>query len=465
MLTRIEVDGFKNLLGFSAEFGPFTCIAGPNAVGKSNLFDAIEFLSLLAEYPLDEAAEKVRETAGLMESSKRLFWTNGEARASEIAIAAEMIVPHAVLDKLNRAAFPQDVYLRYEINLRYDDGLRLLRERLIAPAGTLAQHLRFPHPPGFAELYDRVPSVVSQPGIIFDTESGTLPGASRSQFRPAETRHTVLSQYATADYPTLLAANSELASWRKLSLDPAALRKPDKIGAHQNISSRGEHLPAQIRRLWDSRRVAERVAYDEEEASAMLAARIGQLAGFQKIWIHEDPDTGLMTVRAKLRNGEEMSARDLSDGTLRFLALAALELSPQSRVYCIEEPEASLHPSRFEELFSLLKHLATNPFDVTFTEELEDPEEEAPPLRQVIVNTHSSELVREVYRRSPEDLLMANSALTSGPGGEDARVLVLHPIIGTWRCSKSVRGVNLPVTRYVGDAIRPAVRAGVAEDG
>src|SRR5690606_15564791 len=108
------------------------------------------------------------------------------------------------------------------------------------------------------------------------------------------------------------------------------------------------HLPAQIRRLWDSRRVSERAAYDEEEASAMLAARVGQLAGFQKIWIHEDPETGLMTIRAKLRNGEEMSARDLSDGTLRFLALAVLELSPQSRVYCIEEPEASLHPDRFE---------------------------------------------------------------------------------------------------------------------
>jgi len=55
MLTRLEIDGFKNLLGFSVDLGPFTCIAGPNGVGKSNLFDAIRFLSLLADHSLTEA--------------------------------------------------------------------------------------------------------------------------------------------------------------------------------------------------------------------------------------------------------------------------------------------------------------------------------------------------------------------------------------------------------------------------
>lgn len=40
MLTRLEVDGFKNLVGVEVDFGPLTCIAGPNSVGKSNLFDA-----------------------------------------------------------------------------------------------------------------------------------------------------------------------------------------------------------------------------------------------------------------------------------------------------------------------------------------------------------------------------------------------------------------------------------------
>lgn len=44
MLTRLQIKGFKNLRDVDLHFGPFTCIAGRNGVGKSNLFDAITFL-------------------------------------------------------------------------------------------------------------------------------------------------------------------------------------------------------------------------------------------------------------------------------------------------------------------------------------------------------------------------------------------------------------------------------------
>jgi AAA15 family ATPase/GTPase len=37
MLTRLEVQGFKNLLDVSIDFGAFTCIAGANGIGKSNV--------------------------------------------------------------------------------------------------------------------------------------------------------------------------------------------------------------------------------------------------------------------------------------------------------------------------------------------------------------------------------------------------------------------------------------------
>ena len=62
MLTRLEVKGFKNLVDFSLDFGPYTCIAGPNGVGKSNIFDAIQFLSLLTTHPISEAALNIRNS-------------------------------------------------------------------------------------------------------------------------------------------------------------------------------------------------------------------------------------------------------------------------------------------------------------------------------------------------------------------------------------------------------------------
>ena len=48
MLTRLVVSGFKNLVDIDVSFGPFTCIAGTNGVGKSNLLDAIQFQAAIS---------------------------------------------------------------------------------------------------------------------------------------------------------------------------------------------------------------------------------------------------------------------------------------------------------------------------------------------------------------------------------------------------------------------------------
>ena len=60
MLTRIEIDGFKSFENFGMDVGPLTVILGPNASGKSNLFDAIRLLSRLAETDLRTAVTDLR---------------------------------------------------------------------------------------------------------------------------------------------------------------------------------------------------------------------------------------------------------------------------------------------------------------------------------------------------------------------------------------------------------------------
>src|SRR2546423_9771762 len=93
MLTRLKVSGFKNLIDVDVRFGSFTCIAGANGVGKSNLFDAIRFLSALADRPLIDAARSVRDESGRAGDIRSLFHRVGDHYDNEISFVAEMIVP------------------------------------------------------------------------------------------------------------------------------------------------------------------------------------------------------------------------------------------------------------------------------------------------------------------------------------------------------------------------------------
>jgi len=73
MITRIKINGFKSLLNTELFFGPFTCIAGANAIGKSNLFDAIAFLSKLSDNSILQAAKSIRSEDQKHSNMKDIF--------------------------------------------------------------------------------------------------------------------------------------------------------------------------------------------------------------------------------------------------------------------------------------------------------------------------------------------------------------------------------------------------------
>jgi AAA15 family ATPase/GTPase len=60
MLTRVEIDGFKSFENFELALPPFAVILGPNASGKSNLFDALRLLSRLAVMDVRSAMRELR---------------------------------------------------------------------------------------------------------------------------------------------------------------------------------------------------------------------------------------------------------------------------------------------------------------------------------------------------------------------------------------------------------------------
>ena len=152
MLTRLKVSGFKNLVDVDVRFGPFTCIAGANGVGKSNLFDAIGFLSALAELPLMEATKSIRE--GRTVDVANLFHRVGGRHDEIMSFTAEMIIPKSGADDLGQPAKATITFLRYSLELALrktegsvsSGGLELRKEELEHINITDAvQHLLFPH--------------------------------------------------------------------------------------------------------------------------------------------------------------------------------------------------------------------------------------------------------------------------------------------------------------------------------
>ncbi len=119
MLTRLRVQGFKSLIDAEVRFGPFTCIAGANGAGKSNLFDAILFLRDLADHSIVEAAHRVRDRSGSRRGDlKSLFTKTADSKLPNIALEADFIVSNEVTDDFGRKAVPSTTFLTYRIELK-----------------------------------------------------------------------------------------------------------------------------------------------------------------------------------------------------------------------------------------------------------------------------------------------------------------------------------------------------------
>jgi len=114
MLTRLRVVGFKNLVDTEVRFGPFTCVAGSNGAGKSNLFDVIAFINDLASHSIVEAASRVRShEGGSTASLSSLFAKKGGEAWRDIELEVDFFVPKKVLDDFDREAIPSSTYLRW----------------------------------------------------------------------------------------------------------------------------------------------------------------------------------------------------------------------------------------------------------------------------------------------------------------------------------------------------------------
>ncbi len=451
MLTRLKVTGFKNLVDVDIRFGPFTCVAGSNGVGKSNLFDAIGFLSALAEMPFLEAAKSIRDGRTL--DVANLFHRVGSRCDDIMTFEAEMIVPALGADDLGQEAKASITFLRYLLELGLQPptgsvsfgGLALRRESLEhINIGDAKKNLLFPHSKAWREsaVKGRRTTALISTRQDFDSsghentrinlhQDRGESGGRTTNFRASTLPRTVLSSVNAAENRTAVLARREMQSWRRLQLEPAALREPDTFTPIARLGSNGSHLAATLYHLAHGGAAPLSSPFERTEnpdPTTVYTRVANRLAGLiddvREVGVDEDTQRELWTLFALGNDGTKHPARALSDGTLRFLALAVIDEDPAAQgVLCLEEPENGIHPARIPAMLQLLEEIAVD---------AEEPIGPDNPLRQVIINTHSPAVVAEV---DPDSLILAKLGETVR-GGERFPSVQFLGLSGTWRTTK-----------------------------
>ncbi len=437
MITSIKINGFKAFHQFEMEFAPFTIIAGLNASGKSNLFDALMLLSSVATS--DNLKKSFKEQRG---EFLELFTQYGEnSYADTMSFCVEMLVGKTVKDAWGNTATLKYTRLRYELTIRRITNQSGIEDLIITSEHL--ENLKHDEDTWIRKMLPKnymtdwrpkvdtgkrgLPYLFTEKQAEIDTVVAPQDGTTgrKRRFPLTNSTRTVLSSFDTVDFPHILAAKEEMKSWKFLQMNPDELRQPtSKSTGDDVILPNGRNLAAALYRIKQTD------SYLLKEITRTLQRFLPNFVGVDVI---DDKENKQYLIKLKDKHQREYTSRVLSEGTLRILALCIMQFDDKhTGLLCFEEPENGVHPSRIKDMLALLKDLTVNFEDIHS------------PLRQVIINTHSSTLVSNLTDTHKDTVLwlaqMKNQIITLyNPDKERVEVLttVMLPVDKTMQLTIS----------------------------
>jgi predicted ATPase len=347
MIRRLILHNFKSIASASVEFDKLTFLVGRNGSGKSNIADALAFLTESAEWPLQTVFNR---RGGALNVVHR------QSLPPRVlsGVHAELGIGIQFDDVLGLSSdFEQErVSGRYSFLLAIDkNGFEVLREQCIIN-----------RPSGKKVWFDRAKS---------ETRSSLdVLNESRLPFILPD----ALAMPFAGSLPELTAALMVLRSIGIYSIDPGKLQEFQDPDEGKRLISNGSNAASVLRGLRSDsvefRRFFEVLSTVIPDLARVRPQTIGrkQHLRFYQQW----SETGRLG----------FDAFNMSDGTLRaFGILLALYQNNRPDLLLIEEPETSLHPA------------ATAAIVETLIQESE--------RLQIIISTHSPEVLD--FAQSSED--------------------------------------------------------------
>jgi predicted ATPase len=346
MIRRLKIEGYKSLASLEVRLRPLTVLFGPNAVGKSNVLDALQLLSRLVNSrtlkeafeppyrgtPLESFTFGSEGMAGHLKQESLRFTLEADVELSKSTVAT---VERQIVDmrkgngggEVKAGSFIKEPLLRYRLTVEMlpksgivrvaDESLAALKEN-----GELKA--------------SRNPFLEQKDGRL----SLRLEGQAHPTYHEVGLDHAVVSRpLYPPHYPHLVAFRQELAGWFCFYFEPRErMRAANPVKEVRHIGLMGENLASFLNTL---KAVDPAQFRGVEKALHTLIPRVTSF---------EVEPNNLGEVELRLReDGIPVPARLVSEGTLRMLGLLAVggAKEPPTMV-AFEEPENGIHPRRIQ---------------------------------------------------------------------------------------------------------------------
>ena len=342
MLCSFQIDGFKSYRSAKLDMGgtgnapgrqsPLTVLVGANASGKTNLIEGLRLLSTIASGVRLDTIRPGRTDADIRGSLGGLGYRDG-----------------------NRFTFScttdYDEYRNYGISveLRDGDGLHIVDERIHDPGRNVPLFEVFEPSAGLNSdievAYDNFARGGRKPRLRC-TDQVCVLSQLRSSARFPRTHR--LSQQKVPEYAGLY--QNLLQSVRLLDPRPRQMRGYS-YQRDTSLDEHGTNLSAVLFNLCRDLSTKERILDFIRDVPEQNIVDIA--------FIETERGDVMLKLRESFGARMDYDASELSDGTLRILAVAAAVLStPKDGIVIVEEIDNGVHPSRVEGLLANLSQVA-----------------------------------------------------------------------------------------------------------
>lgn len=327
MIRKIKLRDWKSFQETQLYIDPITFVIGTNASGKSNLIEALLFVRNLASGKnIDDSIEQVRGDGD---------WVIRKGQSS-FRLELEIEVPG------------QKYFYQYKLLVvKGESGFRIAAEQLLQICAPEKGNREL-----FVANTDENSLIMSIPDYLHEGEE--------RQSLDVSPKRSLMSQgdlmpVAKSLKEEVIGVAAEMKKIFLLDPIPSAMRGYHHIAAE--LKPDASNLAGVLLNLAEPTR-------RELEQRITTYLRPLPERDIKELWTYA---TGLQNKDAILCCVEEwqpgdpmkIDAREMSDGTLRFIAIiATLLLQPQGSLVIIEEIDNGLHPSRAKNLANVLRTLS-----------------------------------------------------------------------------------------------------------